>query len=207
MLAARSDLLMRLGREVRHWNLAGSVIWMYVSKVLVIVPTIKIACKSCRKHFGIVYNDLLPFMVGRSHDGFTLLSVKDEMLFQPCQQAIPQCCAHEKQTWGSSKMFLCPWVSDKLKKKGWNSRLLPVSAVWIWHAFVRSKREVNLLFLLSTSTQLQKQASKAGKLTSRNPPPPINLQTAFYPQVNKSVHARNKLVVQSETSFQETNRN
>jgi hypothetical protein len=32
--------------------------------------------------------DLLPFLVGQSHDSFTLLSVKDAMLFQRCQQAV-----------------------------------------------------------------------------------------------------------------------
>jgi hypothetical protein len=33
-------------------------------------------------------NDLLLFMIGQSRDSFTLLSVKDEMLFQHCQQVI-----------------------------------------------------------------------------------------------------------------------
>jgi hypothetical protein len=32
-----------------------------------------------------VSNDLFPFMVGQSHDSFTLLSVKDMMLVQHCQ--------------------------------------------------------------------------------------------------------------------------
>jgi hypothetical protein len=31
-------------------------------------------------------------MVGQSHDSFTLLSVKDLMLFQRCQQAIQVLC-------------------------------------------------------------------------------------------------------------------
>jgi hypothetical protein len=35
-----------------------------------------------------VSNDLLPFMVGQSHDSLTQLRVKDVMLFQNCQQAI-----------------------------------------------------------------------------------------------------------------------
>jgi hypothetical protein len=35
-----------------------------------------------------VSKELLPFMVGQSHDSFTLLRVKDEMLIQHCQQAI-----------------------------------------------------------------------------------------------------------------------
>jgi hypothetical protein len=39
-----------------------------------------------------VSNDLLPFMVGQSYDSFTLLSVKDAMLFQHCQQAIQELC-------------------------------------------------------------------------------------------------------------------
>jgi hypothetical protein len=39
-----------------------------------------------------VYNDLLPFVVGLSHDSFTLLSVKNVMLFQHCQQAIQALC-------------------------------------------------------------------------------------------------------------------
>jgi hypothetical protein len=34
------------------------------------------------------FNDWLPLMVGQSHDSFTLLSVRDVMLFQPFQQAI-----------------------------------------------------------------------------------------------------------------------
>jgi hypothetical protein len=31
-----------------------------------------------------VANDLLPFIAGQSHDSFTLLGVKDVMLFQHC---------------------------------------------------------------------------------------------------------------------------
>jgi hypothetical protein len=38
--------------------------------------------------FERVSNELLPLMVGQSHDSFTLLGVKDVMLFQHCQQAI-----------------------------------------------------------------------------------------------------------------------
>jgi hypothetical protein len=44
-----------------------------------------------------VSNDLLPFMVGQSHDSFTLLSVKDVMLFQHCQQAIQVLCTGYRQ--------------------------------------------------------------------------------------------------------------
>jgi hypothetical protein len=40
---------------------------------------------------------MLPFMVGQSHDGFTLVSKKDEMLFQHCQQAIQVLCMGSKQ--------------------------------------------------------------------------------------------------------------
>jgi hypothetical protein len=43
-----------------------------------------------------VSNDLLPFAVGQSHGSFTLLSVRDVMLFQYCQQAIR--AVHELQT-------------------------------------------------------------------------------------------------------------
>jgi hypothetical protein len=39
-----------------------------------------------------VSNEWLPLMVGQSHDSFTLLSVKDVMLFQHCQQAIYLVC-------------------------------------------------------------------------------------------------------------------
>jgi hypothetical protein len=39
-----------------------------------------------------VSNDLLPFMVGQSYGSFTLLSVKDVMLFQHCQKAIHVMC-------------------------------------------------------------------------------------------------------------------
>jgi hypothetical protein len=35
-----------------------------------------------------VPDDLLPFMVGHGHDNFTLLTVKDVMLFQHCQLVI-----------------------------------------------------------------------------------------------------------------------
>jgi hypothetical protein len=35
-----------------------------------------------------VSHDLLPYTVGQSHDSLTLLSVKDVMLFQQCQQTI-----------------------------------------------------------------------------------------------------------------------
>jgi hypothetical protein len=49
--------------------------------------------KSRRKQLSnSVSNDLLPFMVGQSHDSFTLLSVKNGMLFQQCQQAIQVLC-------------------------------------------------------------------------------------------------------------------
>jgi hypothetical protein len=37
-------------------------------------------------------NDLLPLMVGQSHDSFALLSVKNVMSFQHCQQAIQLLC-------------------------------------------------------------------------------------------------------------------
>jgi hypothetical protein len=36
--------------------------------------------------------DLLPFVVTQSHDSFTLLSLKDVMLSQYCQQAITVLC-------------------------------------------------------------------------------------------------------------------
>jgi hypothetical protein len=39
-----------------------------------------------------VLNDSLPFMVGQSHDSFTVPGVKDNMLYQHCQQAL-NCCA------------------------------------------------------------------------------------------------------------------
>jgi hypothetical protein len=54
-------------------------------------------CVSCNKHcwkilqetlLKRVSNDLLPFIVGQGHDSFTLLSVKDVMLNQHCQQGI-----------------------------------------------------------------------------------------------------------------------
>jgi hypothetical protein len=44
-----------------------------------------------------VSNELLPFMVGQSHDSFTLLSVKEVMLFQHCQQTIQVLCTGHKQ--------------------------------------------------------------------------------------------------------------
>jgi hypothetical protein len=34
-----------------------------------------------------VSNDLLSFLVGQIHNSFTLLSVKEVLLFQHCQQA------------------------------------------------------------------------------------------------------------------------
>jgi hypothetical protein len=56
-------------------------------------------------------------MVGQSHDSFTLLSVKDVMLFQHCQQAIDVLGMHGvqtggtlKPTWVSSNIFLCVCV-------------------------------------------------------------------------------------------------
>jgi hypothetical protein len=45
---------------------------------------------------GVSY-DLLPFMVGQSYDSFTLLSVKDVMLFQHCQLAIQVLCTGHRQ--------------------------------------------------------------------------------------------------------------
>jgi hypothetical protein len=44
-----------------------------------------------------VSNDLLPFMVGQSHDSLTLLRVKEVMLFQHCQQAIQVLCTGHRQ--------------------------------------------------------------------------------------------------------------
>jgi hypothetical protein len=44
-----------------------------------------------------VFNDLLPFMVGQSHDSFTLLSVKDMMLYQHFLQAIQELCTGCRQ--------------------------------------------------------------------------------------------------------------
>jgi hypothetical protein len=43
-----------------------------------------------------VSNDLLRFVVGHSHDCFTLLSVKDVMLFVHCQQVIQQLCTGQE---------------------------------------------------------------------------------------------------------------
>jgi hypothetical protein len=40
---------------------------------------------------------LIPFMVGQSHDSFTLLSVKDVMLLHHCQQAIQVLCTGYRQ--------------------------------------------------------------------------------------------------------------
>jgi hypothetical protein len=64
--------------------------------------------------------DFLPFMVGQSHDSFTLLSVKDLMLFQHGQQAIQVLCTgyrqwHSKAKLGVKQHVLCPSVSGKLK--------------------------------------------------------------------------------------------
>jgi hypothetical protein len=42
--------------------------------------------------FNSVSNELFPYMIGQSHDNFTLLSVKDVMLFQQCVQAIQVLC-------------------------------------------------------------------------------------------------------------------
>jgi hypothetical protein len=39
-----------------------------------------------------VSDELLPFVVGQSRDSFTLLRVKDVMLFQHCQQVIHVLC-------------------------------------------------------------------------------------------------------------------
>jgi hypothetical protein len=44
-----------------------------------------------------VSNDLLPFMVGQSHDNLTLLRVEEVMLFQHCQQAIQVLCTGHRQ--------------------------------------------------------------------------------------------------------------
>jgi hypothetical protein len=61
---------------------------------------------SCNKHcskivqdtlLNSVSNELLPFMVRQSHDSFTLLSVKDAMLFQHCQQGIQVQCTGNRQ--------------------------------------------------------------------------------------------------------------
>jgi hypothetical protein len=44
-----------------------------------------------------VSNNFLPFVVGQSHVSFTVLSVKDVMLFQHCQQAIQVLCTGYRQ--------------------------------------------------------------------------------------------------------------
>jgi hypothetical protein len=48
-------------------------------------------------NFVFVFDVLLSFMVRESHDSFTLLSVKDVMLFQHCQQAIQVLCTAYRQ--------------------------------------------------------------------------------------------------------------
>jgi hypothetical protein len=56
---------------------------------------------------------LLSFRVGQSHDSFTLLSIKNVILFQHCQQVIQVLCigiqtgSTLKQTWVSSNILLC----------------------------------------------------------------------------------------------------
>jgi hypothetical protein len=52
-------------------------------------PAIAVCNKYCSKILQetLELSDLLPLMVGQSHDSFTLLSVKDVMLFQHCWQA------------------------------------------------------------------------------------------------------------------------
>jgi hypothetical protein len=42
-------------------------------------------------------------MVGQSHDSFTLLSVKNVMLFQHCEQAIESNAVHKERTRGILK--------------------------------------------------------------------------------------------------------
>jgi hypothetical protein len=63
-------------------------------------------CLLCNKHcskisqetlLNSVSNDLRPLMIGQSRDSFTLLSVKDVMLFRHCQQDIHACAVHRVQ--------------------------------------------------------------------------------------------------------------
>jgi hypothetical protein len=44
-----------------------------------------------------VSSELPPFIVGQSHDSFTLLSAKNAMLFQHLQQAIQVLCPEYRQ--------------------------------------------------------------------------------------------------------------
>jgi hypothetical protein len=47
--------------------------------------------------FNSVFKDLLLFMVGQNHDSFTLLGVKDVMLFQHCQEAMKVLSTGDRQ--------------------------------------------------------------------------------------------------------------
>jgi hypothetical protein len=79
-------------------------------------------------------------MVGQSHDSFTLPSVKDVMLFQHCQQSIQVLYTACKQEalWNKPEcqVLLCPWASDKIKKKlkyKTAAALSGVDLLWLLH--------------------------------------------------------------------------
>jgi hypothetical protein len=51
----------------------------------------KISHETLLNTCSVIHDFLLPLMVGQSHDSFKLLSVKDVILFQHCQQVIQGC--------------------------------------------------------------------------------------------------------------------
>jgi hypothetical protein len=75
---------------------------LYFSHLLTLSFSNIVSNKHCSKILqetllNSVSNDLLPFMVGQSHDSFTLLSANDVGLFQCCQQANKAMCAECRQ--------------------------------------------------------------------------------------------------------------
>jgi hypothetical protein len=94
--------------------------------------------KHCSKIFqetllNSVSNDLLPLMVGQSHDSFTLVS-RMWCYFNIVSRPLIWCAwvqigGTQKQTWVSVMLPVFVFTSEWQAKKCWNARLLPLSAV------------------------------------------------------------------------------
>jgi hypothetical protein len=127
----QSSVEMKHNFHCLNWNI--NIVFKYVSRVTAdenhhtCLASYHVYNKHCSKILqetllNRVSNDLLPFMVGQSHDNFTLLSVEDEVLFQYCQQVIQVLCtAHRQEAlWSKPECqvtcLLCPRVSDELKR-------------------------------------------------------------------------------------------
>jgi hypothetical protein len=103
-----------------------------------------------------VSNDLLPFVVGQSHDSYPLMSVKDVLLCQHCQQATQVLCMRYRQDiiWskpGCKVTCFCvqEWVTSLKKRKYYTvATLSSVNLSWFCRVRKGGKSICGFLLLL-----------------------------------------------------------